>query len=220
MNKKKIILGATTLVIAIFIVGCSNGSNHANSSYTSTVNTKKQEIKIDTFKQTVDTSNQTVDGLTLSVNAKIGVVKGDRTKDNVAHDNGEYIANGSDIVKAADYKSIIVDIDIKNDRDNAADLRYLNGALQDGYKTNSTITVDGYNIQIQAKTSGKYEFKFLVRKDIITENLNLYYLWIKNKDEYQKLIQNASMMNPTIHYMAKDNRDIFEYIRLSCYINN
>jgi hypothetical protein len=229
LNKKKIILGAATFVIAIFIVGCSKGSNPANASNTSTDNTKKREAK-------GDTSKQTVDGLTLSASAKIGAVKGNRSKDNVADDNGEYIADGSDIVKAADYKSIIVDIDIKNDSDRVADLSQLYVVLQDGYKLNSTITgiekdiqiqakiSDRYeskflvkkDIQVQAKTAGKYEFKFLLKKDIKTEKLNFNCEWIKNNDEFQKL----KSTDPSIHYPPGYNKDIFESIGLSCDIKN
>lgn len=222
-NKK-----VTSIIIMLLTAASLYGCNQKNDSVGNTASpkneTKQEETKnSNKSEETKVTANtQTVDGLTLTVNAKIGTVKGDRTKDNVGDEKGEYIADGSDIVKASDYKSIIINVDIKNDSDRVAELSqlYWSGELQDGYKLNNTLLDDGKDSQIQAKTSGKYEFQFLVKKDIKAEKIKLDYLWIKNTDEFQKLIQDPSVSQLTQQEVAEKYKDVFSTIKLQTDIKN
>lgn len=99
--KRKIIAVILTAFTFVGLVSCSNSKTHSNTN-----EVVAQEINGDS-----NPNEKTKDGVKLILESVTKQpVKGDRTQDNVAEDNGEYFANGSDIAKAIDYEYITVKI--------------------------------------------------------------------------------------------------------------
>jgi len=191
---KKILFLILSIMTFTFLTACSSKPG-VESKTTSGKPTKIKEI--DSKKEEVkkELNTQTIDGLTLTVASKIEAIKGDRTKDDVGKENGEYIADGSDVVKAIDYKKIAISVNVKNNTDRTIPMSafYWGAELQDGYKLNQTITGNQKDSQIQSKTNGKYEFYYTVKKDIKADKINLTYLWVKNEEEFKKIMADPNL---------------------------
>lgn len=207
-----------SFLIIFSIVGCNKTSNSTNNTDAVKNDIKQEETKPTNNSGDVkkNSNTQIVDGLTLSATAKIQSVKGDRTKDNVADENGEYIADGSNIVKAADYKKIVVSVDIKNDTDKAVQINpfYWGAELQDGYKLERAIEGDEKEDQIQSKSNGKYEFYYIVKNDIKADKIKLSYLWVKNEEEFKKLINDPNLSKMSEQEAKEKYKDVFTSIKL------
>ncbi|SHJ99799.1 hypothetical protein SAMN02745163_03035 [Clostridium cavendishii DSM 21758] len=205
---KKMLISLMLVCSIATLVGCGSTSAKETSS---NKETKKEDVK-------KEANTKTVYNLTLTANAKIEPVKGDRTKDNVAQENGEYFANGSDVVKATDYKDIVVDVDAKNDTDKVISLSEINfGAeLQDGYKLKGNISLTGnkQEDQVQSKSNGKYTLHYFVKNDTKAEKLKLTYLLIKNKDEFNNLIKDPNITKMSKEEVAEKYKDVFTSIEL------
>lgn len=214
MRKKKILFLALSLILVFSLSACgkSDSKNGDNTQATS----KQQDQTKKNEESKKDSNTQAVDGLTLTVNSKIEAVKGDRTKDNVADENGEYIADGSDIVKAADYKKVVVSVDIKNDTDKAVQMNSFNwGAeLQDGYKLKQTITGDTKDAQVQSKSTGKYDFYYVVKNDVKAEKIKLTYLWVKNDTEFKKIISDPNNSKLSEKEAKEKFKDVYTSVEL------
>lgn len=201
---KKVVVLLISAVVSFSIIGCSKNSDNTSKA----VDNKKQEQ----VKKGLNT--QTVDGLTLTINSRIEQVKGDRTKDNYSDDKGEYFAKGSDIVKAADYKNIVVEMDIKNDTSRSIEINplYVSAELQDGYKLSNNI--DGsQEDQVQSKATGKYKFSFVVKNDIKADKVKLSYLWIKNEEEFKKLVQDPNVSKMSEEEAKEKYKDVYTNIK-------
>jgi hypothetical protein len=220
MKGKYLVSVLVTLVVAISLLGCSKNDKATSNDNVSKNDTKQVETKTEGEEKKLNV--QTVDGLTLTVTSKIQPVKGDRTQDNVADENGQYIADGSEIVKASDYKKIVINVDIKNDTDKSIQMNAFTwGAeLQDGYKLKKTITGDDKSEQIQSKSNGKYEFYYNIKNDIKAEKIKLSYLWIKNEDEFKKVISDPNVSKMTEQEVKEKYKDVFLNIKLQADIQN
>ncbi|MEW8956513.1 hypothetical protein [Clostridium sp.] len=209
---KKILSILLVLSLGLGVTAC--GKKEEDKTVNATSETKQEAKKEN--KKTVNSKE--VDGLKLTANAKIEAVKGDRTKDNVAAENGEYIADGSNIVKAEDYKKIAITIDVENNTDRVVELGPFNwqAELQDGYKLTQKITGKEKDSQIQSKTNGKHEFNYVIEKNVKAEKIKLSYLWIKNSDEFKKLIQNPEMAKMSEEEAMEKHKDIFSKIVVEC----
>lgn len=212
MRKIILFLLIGTLALGLTACGASKSTGSNNKAATKeTSNTKSAAAK--------DSNTQTVDGLALTItSAKADAVKGDRTANNYAQENGEYFANGSDTVKAADYKKIVVDVDIKNDADKAIQTSPSNwGAeLQDGYKLQIDTSKNGKSDdQVQAKGTGKCELNFIVKKDIKTDKINVTYLWIKNSDEFAKIVSDPKNAQLTEQQANAKFKDVYSSFKLT-----
>lgn len=226
---KKIIVLLMAAVLSFSIIGCGKNNNATSTVNNEMTNDSKQEdneVEKDDGSSNEDDKKelnaQSIDGLTLTANSMIEPVKGDRTKDNVADENGEYFADGSNIVKASDYKKIVVNIDIKNDTDKVVKMSkfYWGAELQDGYELNQTINGDEEDVQVQSKSNGKYEFYFTVKNDINADKIKLSYLWIKNEDEFSKLMQDPNVATTSQEEAKEKYKDIFTSIELETDIQN
>lgn len=218
--KKKLLSIVLIGVMAVSLIACGDKSNTSTNGSTGSKATATDTAKNETKEEA---NTKTVDGLTLNATAKIETVKGDRTKDNVADKNGEYFADGSNIVKASDYKNIVVDIDVKNDTDKVVNLNSLNfsGELQDGYKlkTHISLTGDKQDDQVQSKASGKCQVSYIVKNDIKTDKIKLTYLWVKNKEEFAKLIKDPNISKISEKEAKEKYKDVFTTIKLQADIN-
>lgn len=209
-------------IISFLLIGVLTLSLTACGTSKSTDTNSKSTTKEATSTKPAaskDSSTQTVDGLTLTItSAKAEAVKGDRTADNKAQSGGEYFANGSNIVKAADYKQIIVDADIKNDTDKTIQTGpfYWGAELSDGYKlqqaSNSNSKSDS---QVQSKGTGKCELCFVVKNDVKADKMNITYLWVKNEDEFKKLMSDPKVAQMTEQEAKEKYKDVYTGIKLT-----
>lgn len=210
---KKSLVIISIIILTFSFAGCSSNKSKetkaTSSSSSTSIEVIKEEVKKVEAKKELNT--QTIDGLTLTVTSKIEAIKGDRTKDNVGDTNGEYIAVGSDIVMANGYKKIEVFVDIKNDTDKTVQMGvfYWGAELQDGYKLNQTITGDQKDDQVQSKSNGKYEFYYTVKNDIKADKLKLTYLWVKNEDEFKKLVADPNTSKMSEQEATKKYKDVY-----------
>lgn len=226
MKNKKIAAILVALFTVISVTGCSKKGDAAINTNIPKNENKTEDAKSPDAKgeeQTNKASNtQSLDGLTLTVSAKIQPVKGDRTKDNIGDVKGEYFANGSDIAKASDYNEIVIIVDVKNDTSKVVQIGVHNwGAeLQDGYKLTGNTTGNDPDDQVQSKSSGKYELHYAVKKDIKAEKIKLTYLWVKNQEEFKKTINDPNIAKMSALEVREKYKDIFANILLETDIQN
>lgn len=211
--KRKYLIMISILILAINLIGCSKGEvKNANSSEATGTEIKKEEKKEIQKKS----NTQTIDGLTLTANAKIEPVIGDRTADNYGEEKGEYFAIGSDIVKASDYKNIAVNLNVENNTDKSVkiDPYFIAASLQDGYELNKNIKFSEDDDQFQSKSSGEYKFGIIIKKDIKADKINIAYTWIKDEEEFKKLMQDPKVSKMSEEQVDKKYKDIFSQFNL------
>lgn len=124
----------------------------------------------------------TINGITIKISdCKINAVKGDRTSDNTAQDNGPYFAMGSDIKKASDYQQITATLNIVNKTDKAYTFSKMgiSAKLQDGTDLNNTIYLNEQNdVQVSSNKSGEYKLNYIISKNIFAKKLNVTYSFL------------------------------------------
>lgn len=99
MLKKKMLVLAICLAALLVVVGCGNDNAVTNEPE------KPEQTASNFYKYGTPVA---VDNVVFTITeGAINPVKGDRTEDNYADENGEYFALGGDIVKAADYEQIV-----------------------------------------------------------------------------------------------------------------
>lgn len=209
---RKIISISLIMCLTLTLSACGASKKvETNNAPAKTTNTKPAVTK--------DSSTQTADGLTLAItSAKTEAVKGDRTADNHMQENGEYFADGSNVVKAADYKQITVDVDIKNDTGKTiqAGPFYWGAELSDGYKLQQNVPGNSKSdSQVQSKGTGKCELYFVVKNDAKTDKLNLTYLWVKNEEEFKKLMSDPRAAQMTEQEAKEKYKDVYTGIKLT-----
>lgn len=215
MNKRKI-YGIIACIIALNFVGCTKNVKSVNSSAAQgQLQQEAQKTETKGESSTAALNNKTIDGLSLSVTSKLLEAKGDRTQNNEDDPNGSYIAFEGNIVKASDYNQIVVYIDVKNDTDKPVLVGILNwtAELQDGSRLKAAVTGDEKDDQIKAKTNGKYEFRYIVKKGTKVDKLNLSYLWIKNKEAFSKLLSDPNFSKMSQQEIQEKNKDVFTNIK-------
>lgn len=136
----------------------------------------------------------TVDDVVFTITeCSVASIEGDRTKDNVAEENGEYFAIGSDIVKVADYEQVELSIMIENKKDKAITFSEVGweAKLPDGYKLEN-ITVEG-KIGEQMPSNYKGEGKIVIVKEkaIKAETMQLTYNLMDYNEEWKEAIWKA-----------------------------
>ena len=196
MNFKKL---AIILLMIMFLSGCSAPASEEVSEYqqqedTTTMTDKPEETEeINDIGYEYGTPITVDDVVFIITDCAINLVKGDRTEDNYADDNGEYFAIGSDIVKAADYEQIEFDVIIENKSDKAIYFSEVGweAELPDGYKTEH-ITVEG-KIGEQMPSNYKADGKVVIikEKDIQADQLQLTYNFMDYNEEWQEAIWKA-----------------------------
>ncbi len=120
-------------------------------------------------------------------------MKGDRTQDNYADDNGEYFAIGSDIVKVDDYKNLTVYITVKNDTDKAISFSSAGWRckLPDGYKIRG---IDG-DLKFQVASHNKKEIMLNapIERNLNAKEIILNYNYLDYNEEWSEDIWKARM---------------------------
>lgn len=181
--KRKIIAVILTAFTFVGLVSCSNSKTHSNTN-----EVVAQEINGDS-----NPNEKTKDGVKLILESVTKQpVKGDRTQDNVAEDNGEYFANGSDIAKAIDYEYITVKIKIENSTDKAITLSE-NGwsaKMEDGYRLKNCTLSKELKEQIASNNSIDGEVKILAQKKLNVQNFELSYNLI-DYTNFDKMVSDA-----------------------------
>lgn len=181
--KRKIIAVILTAFTFVGLVSCSNSKTDSNTN-----EVVAQEINGDS-----NPNEKTKDGVKLILESVTKQpVKGDRTQDNVAEDNGEYFANGSDIAKAIDYEYITVKIKIENSTDKAITLSE-NGwsaKMEDGYRLKNCTLSKELKEQIASNNSIDGEVKILAQKKLNVQNFELSYNLI-DYTNFDKMVSDA-----------------------------
>lgn len=194
MSFKK--LSIVLLVVMMVLGGCSAPANEEASGQqqqqqqheNTTMMPDDTEIEDNTYKYGTPV---TFDNIVFTITeGTINPVKGDRTEDNYADENGEYFGLGSDIVKAADYEQIEFSVIIENKSDKAIYFSEVGweAVLPDGYKLEH-ITVEG-KIGEQIPSNYKAEGKVIVVKEkaIQTDQLKLTYNLMDYNEEWREAI--------------------------------
>lgn len=181
--KKKIIAIILTTFAVINLISCSN-SNSNNDTKEATA----QETKVDS-----NPNEKTVDGVKFILEgATKEPVKGDRTNDNVADNNGEYFAIGSKEVKAADYEYIVVNLKIENTTDKAIALSKYgwSAKMKDGYKLKDDTASDELKGQIASHNYVEGQVKILAEKKLNVKEFELKYNLI-DYTNFDKMVSDA-----------------------------
>lgn len=178
------------LVLVFSLWGCSAPSvsptnnvdsaiSQSSSGQSEQVNNAASQAEVSSAPaQTTGKYDPLLDKISITiVDAKKEAVIGDRTQDNYAKKGGEYIAYGSDIVKAADYDKIVVTVQVDNKSEKAISFSSMGwlAVMPDGYKLDN-ITVDGdIEGQVPSNYSGTSTVNVIVKKslNLSTFKLNL-----------------------------------------------
>ena len=187
-----IVLGISFL----FLVGCGAPTTKTDAPAQKEQNTvSKNKVYVINEKATP------VDGISIAVTGlRVQSPKGDRTKDNFARENGEYFADGSDIVKASDYNQIAISIEIENNTDKVINtsLSGWQAKLQDGYKLkglsyykDGTITNPMEIKQVASHNNVKATLCCTIEKTISIKEIDLTYNYLDYNDEWSKAIGEA-----------------------------
>lgn len=192
---KKVIMILLSSVMALQMVACSTAtapagvSENAKESSSSAQSKNENELKAEN-----DGKSITVDNMTITiVKAEKKAVVGDRTSDNFAKENGEYFADGTDIVKAADYENIVITVKVDSKADKAITFNEMgwSAVMVDGYKL-KPITVDGdIKGQIPSNYSGESTVNILVKKSLNVSTLKLNYSFIDYNDEWSTALKDT-----------------------------
>jgi len=182
MLKKKMLVLVICLAALLVVVGCGNDNAVTNEPE------KPEQTASNFYKYGTPVA---VDNVVFTITeGAINPVKGDRTEDNYADENGEYFALGGDIVKAADYEQIEFSVIIENKSDKAIYFSEVGweAVLPDGYKLKH-ITVEG-KIGEQMPSNYTAEGKVIIIKEkaIQAGQLKLTYHYMDYNEEWQEAI--------------------------------
>lgn len=140
----------------------------------------------------------TKDGITIEVTGvKFEKIKGDRTKDNFADENGDYIAVGGKIVKADDYRNLVVKVKYTNSSKKDINLSELAWGVTLPGEKKEYKQLNDYKIgkelkgKVAKKTTVEGEIILPVKKALTSKNFTLNYRLMDYSDEYKKLLQQA-----------------------------
>jgi hypothetical protein len=175
--KKKVIALLIISFVTSSLIGCGNSKN-TNADAKETV---KQEQKSED-----NSLEKTVDGVKFTISSVSREdVKGDRTKDNVTDNNGEYFANGSEIAKVTDYQYVVVKVNVNNGTDKAITLSQLgwSAKMKDGFELKGIIVSKELKDQMPSNYSVDGEIKILAEKKLTINEFELKY----NLIDYSKM---------------------------------
>lgn len=132
--------------------------------------------------------SQTADGMTYTITkVELQDVVGDRDANNVSAENGEYFALGTDIVKASDWKEIVVSYTIDNVTDAAFGYATLmwEGHLPDGYAVQcDSNLMDLKLMQVPSHGQKKEQLHIYVESSISVSELLLTYHHLDYNEQY------------------------------------
>jgi len=185
---KKLISILLFAALVISLSACSSNDKYVNSVNSDSSSSTMSTVQSTTSSETVSsTTNSILDSVSMKViEAKKESVVGDRTAENVGKDNGEYFADGSDIVKAADYENITITIQVDNKSNKAITFSQMgwSAVMPDGSKLDK-ITVDGdIEGQIPSNYSGTSKILILAKKSLNISSFKLSYNLMDYNDEW------------------------------------
>lgn len=134
------------------------------------------------------------DGIVITITGvKVSDVVGDRTQDNYGKENGEYFANGSDVVKASDYELVEIDVKVENKSDRAITFSQFGWSAEqaDGYKFKNIGVTGKLKEQIPSNYTTEEKLSILKEKALATEKLMLNYNLIDYNEEWNKAMGEA-----------------------------
>lgn len=199
---KRVISILLSVAMMLQLAACGSASQPAAKSEAAENSSKASASSVAIKGADKNEKSATVENVTLTVvNAEKKPVVGDRTADNVGQENGEYFANGSDIVKAADYENIVATVKVDSKSDKAITFSEMgwSAVMPDGYKLED-ITVEGdISGQIPSNYSGESTVTILAKKSLNVSNLNLNYSFMDYNDEW-----NAAMSDILQNSLTED----------------
>jgi hypothetical protein len=167
----------------------SNSTNSTTTVSSSSLSSDTSSLKESSTQSETASgkANAILDNISMKVlDAKKEAVVGDRTADNVSKKNGEYFANGSDIVKATDYERIIISMQVENKSNKAITFNQMgwSATMSDGFKLKN-ITIDGdINGQVPSNYSGASKVSILAKKSLKVSSFKLTYNLMDYNDEW------------------------------------
>lgn len=192
---KKVIMILLASVTVMQLAACNSTTSPVGSlgnvkdSSSSAQNKNENELKPENNGRSI-----TVDNMTITiVKAEKKDVVGDRTADNFTKENGEYFADGSDIVKAADYENIVITVNVNSKYDKAITFSEMgwSAEMTDGYKLKN-ISVDGdIKGQIPSNYSGESTVNILAKKALNISKLKLKYSFMDYNDEWSAALKDT-----------------------------
>lgn len=221
----KRLAAACALLLVLAIPGCaankssssvSASSASSNSSGNSSSSDSTSASSSSTKSSSQKTSGKayglnepaTVNGVSITVTkASLEPVIGDRTSSNVAQENGPYFANGSDIVKAADYQNVKISFKIENKSQKAYTFSAwgLKAKSQTDYElTNNIFGDSSADVQTDANSENEFEALFTIKKSISITSVKLTYSFLNYNSEWSDDIGKVTAKSMTeSQYSAK-----------------
>lgn len=202
---KKILANLICIALIFSLVGCSNTSSSSSVASSKVVSqqassdSSAQESSVQS-KAASNKYDSLLDKVTMKViNAKKEAVVGDRTADNVSKENGGYFADGSNIVKAADYERIIVSLQVENKSNKAIAFSEMgwSAVMPDGFKLDK-ITIDGdIKGQVPSNYSGLSKVSILIKKSLNVSSFKLTYNLMDYNDQWSAALSDVMQNNLT-----------------------
>lgn len=183
-----------SLIIAVMLSGCGMVATTKEGTTTQKDTATQAEESREDKVYGLNEKASPVEGFSITVTAfNIQGVKGDRTADNYANANGEYFAKGSDIVKASDYNSIVVDVEFENNTEKAISISTIGwkAILQDGYKLKNFKPDGKYDNQIASNNKIKLTLSDIVEKTISVKQVDISYSYLDYNDEWSQAMKDA-----------------------------
>lgn len=150
---------------------------------------EKKEIT-DKAKNNTQVKSNTIDDVTYEItSARIEPAQGDRNADSTVNTGGEYIMVDGEIVKAVDYKNVVIVYTITNAKDAAIGYSTLNWNvhLQDGYKLERRADMSEMGLkQIPSGSAQEITLIYPIKADVKVAELVLEYKHLDYNEEYWK----------------------------------
>lgn len=193
------------MLMFLFLLGCSSEPKEVTSETPNNepVGTNDEE-ETEVVEEEEETSEPTgsnglghpvtVDGVTITlVDVHFSEVVGDRTEDNFAEENGEYFANGSDILKASDYEWIDISVKVENNSGQAINFSEMGwiAKLPDGYKLNDITATGKLKEQIPSNYTAEEKVSILKEKAIKADSMVVTYNFLDYNEEWNQAIWGA-----------------------------
>lgn len=176
MLLKRILL-IMVCIISLLTAGCGTAGNNKEQL----ANTKTYGLN--------ETVNP-VEGMSITVtNYKFEPIKGDKTQFGENKENGEYFMAGKTLIRVADYKKAVYDIEIKNDTNES--VRFANmgwSSIDIGNNTNFYMDIEGSVIGDVAEHSiGKGQIALYISNKYNPNDVLLSYNYLNYGEEWVQI---------------------------------